>query len=293
MKKILTLTILVIISLMNITMRPVYNTTEIHPEDNYSESSVFEGHQPHFTHNPPAGGWNGKLTFEFTRHFHCNYQGGTIDENENREQKIELRLSVEDIVFGKSPVARIVNPSGSGTIDIEYSYRKQEKRKGYYKLETADAGNSLPVSEKCLAVMLIQKKMSESPEAMMKRFEQLAQTNPMQLANEVHSMNKPDDKNGFGIDVVIEITGSWPTTVTSRTVVRSDDENKDDSRSEERDIALPMAVKLNGTISMNSDGSGTIIATYTGSEDTPNGKPSSTGCPPYTNIITCTLTLSK
>ena len=47
---------------------------------------------------PNNSAWNGKLTYKFTTQFDCTH-GNTINEIENREQFVELLLSIEKIEF--------------------------------------------------------------------------------------------------------------------------------------------------------------------------------------------------
>ena len=82
--------------------------------------------------------------------------------------------------------------------------------------------------------------------------------------------------------------------VKRETIVKSKYEDKNDSRTEEMPFLFkPMEIKLNGTMNLSTDGTGTINAFFSGPEDLPNGKPSSFGCPPIKGYVDCKLTLVK
>lgn len=296
MKKSAIFTSLLIISCMNITMQVSDDINEMMPINNFSDGAIHEVSQPDCTDNtsPVAGVWNGTLKIEYTNQFDCTYNDGTIHETENREQNISLNLKVEEIDFGKGMVARISGITANGNIDVKYSLRQEETRKEYHKLKTINCDDSFSATEECLGGLIIQKKIGNDPKAIQEKMQKLILEGDLnKIVQEVESMNKQDQGGGLEIEVLIQLLAPGSSDVTIREFISSDQERKDNTWSEKMTIALPLQVHLKGNMSTGKDGSGTIVASFAGKEDLPNGKPSSFGCPPVKNLQNCTLTLSK
>ncbi|HOP58936.1 MAG TPA: hypothetical protein PLR52_05905, partial [Bacteroidales bacterium] len=68
MKKLAIFTSLLIISCMNITMRPSSDTPKMSYTENFSDGGIHEVSQPDCTDNtsPVAGVWNGTIKIEYT-----------------------------------------------------------------------------------------------------------------------------------------------------------------------------------------------------------------------------------
>ncbi|MBN2862192.1 MAG: hypothetical protein JXN62_03455 [Bacteroidales bacterium] len=296
MKKIAVFTTLLIISFMNLKMRMADDTAKLKGEISSSEKSISPGNYPSCIPNPSQseGGWNGTLNLEYTTQFDCTYNDGTIHETENLAQNLSLNLTVDVIDFGKGMVARIIGVTANGSIDVKYSLRHEETRKEYHKLKTIDCDDSFSATEECLGGLIIQKKIGNDPKAIQEKMQKIIQEGDLnKIVKEVESMNKQDQGGGLEIEVVIQLFAPGTSDVTIREFISSDQEKKDNTWSEKMTIAIPLQVHLEGSMSTGEDGSGTIVASFTGKEDLPNGKPSSFGCPPIISIKNCTLTLSK
>lgn len=296
MKKILTLTILVAISLLNLNMRTLNDTSDANVKYKSYEKCVPVNNYSFCTHNSvlKEGGWNGTLNLELTTQVDCTYRDGTIHETESRQQNINLNLSADNIDFGKGMVAKISNLKNNGGVDVKYTFKQEEKRKEYFRLKTMDSDDSFPVNDDCLVGMIIQKKMGNNPQAIQEKLQDLMQkADYNKIMEEVESINKQDKGEGLEIEVVIQTVAPWLVNTTITEVIRSSHEKKDNTYSEDIMLAVPLQVHLKGSMSTGKDGSGTLVASFTGKEDTPNGKPSSFGCPPVISIKKCTLTLTR
>ncbi len=272
----------------------VYNSCDILPVDKTPLRNTKPDRQiAALQLNGLSSAWNGKLTYQLRHEFKCTH-GNTVNETKNREQFVEMLLSIEKIDFGGSPTARIKNVKGSGNITIRYSFRREETRKEYYGLKTTNADNTFTVNETNLTGMIIQKKMSEDPAAMKKRYEELSKSDPGKLMEEIKSMYKGKNEDEFPVEIVLTVNGLFPIIAKSETIVKSKYKDTNDSRADESPfLFIPMQVKLSGRASFNDDGTGTINASYTAPEDLSNGMPSSFGCPPIKGFVDCKLTLSK
>lgn len=131
MKKILTLTILVVISLINITMRPANDIHEINPEDKYSESCVPGGNKSVFTHNPaPAtGGWTGTINLEITERLQCNAEEQTselsrreVRADDENIYKAKLTIGMDDFDLLLQPAIPANNLLNKVSGQMDYSY---------------------------------------------------------------------------------------------------------------------------------------------------------------------------
>lgn len=281
---------------MNFNMRMSDDTAKIKAENSSSEIYVSPGDHPSYIPNPAlsAGRWNGTLNLEYTTQFDCIYNDGTIHETENRAQNVSLNITADEIDFGKGMVARISNLSGKGSVDVRITYRQEEKRKEYFRLKTIDSDDSFSANDDCLVGMVIQKKTGNDPKALQEKMQKLIQEGDLnKIVQEVESMNKQDQGGGLEIEVVIQLAAPWTSNVTIREYISSYQEQKDNTWSEEMTIAIPLQVHLKGSMSTGEDGSGSIVASFAGREDLPNGKPSSFGCPPIISLKNCTLTLSR
>ena len=301
-KRLLTLTCLLAITSTGLITRSSVESVEI------GSRQAFPPPIPLVTKDTTAGsvglsesGWNGKLSFQFSRQFACTYHGGTqndvgtISQTEELIQNLNMQVSADRIELLGGLIAKIEKLSYSGTIDIKFSFKREEERKEYYKLREDAANNTFSLSEESLAfTMIIQKIMSEDPEAMQKRLEELARTDPTKLAQEVEAMGKKGEKGDIPIEILITIAGAWPSNVSSTLVVNSRYNTQNETSTDERNVSVPMRVRLTGTMNIKPDGTGSIMADFSGPpEQTSNGMPESFGCPPFTNITTCHLTLTS
>jgi len=269
----------------------VYNSCEILPPDRAplrttNPDKQIASHVLRIKHND----WSGNLSFHWSTTFECTYNGTEI---EKREQNIELSLSIESIEFPGIPNAKIKNVQGTGNIVVSYLYKHESQGGENYSLSRVNGNNNCPVSEKCLATMLIQKKMSEDPKAMRKRIEELATTDPLTLKKEIQAMYNLDDKNEIPIEILITTGATCIGALNVESISKSKDGTKSYSKTEETNLARPITVLLSGTMKLNSDGTGTINASNVGTEETPNGTISDFNCPPIIIKTNCHLNLEK
>ncbi|MCK5538469.1 MAG: hypothetical protein KAI79_16705 [Bacteroidales bacterium] len=238
--------------------------------------------------------WKGTLVFEGSKRFMCKYHaGGQIEENEYTEQKGNLDFAIDQISFiGMSPIAKIGKANGSGSIDITYDSNYERIDKDLYESKRVNAKENFPLTAKNL-VLLIQKKITGDPKQMIKRIQELAKTDPAKATQELQKMYKVEDESTFDVELLIQIVGHWSGNYNHLYKLESKNENKNESRTVEQLIGAPIAVKVTGTMKVNKDGTATIKASYSGSENLPNGKIASFGCPPMTSLTKFELTLNK
>jgi hypothetical protein len=274
----------------------VYNSCEINQEGGETSMTTTQPRDPIMTKELRIKHylWTGKLSIQYLIEWECNYEttGFKDFESERREEKLDLDLAVDDIEFPGIPVALISSISGTGFLSLNFDTESEEQRKDFYELTSINANASCRATGANLVSLLIQKKPSKDPATTKKRMEELAVSDPMKMLEELKGLTSSDDE-GFDIDVVITAGGDCAGNMSYHTIIRSEDDNKDDSWTEEGDLtsSFPM-LKLSGKMKINPDGSGSVNASFTAEEEY-QGKYPSPRCPPGRIFTRCYLSLVK
>jgi hypothetical protein len=231
---------------------------------------------------PDKYAWTGKLTMQLEEEFECTYSSGQVHQMETRKQMMELLLAAEKIEIANLPVARIINMKSSGSMDVKYHYLREESKPDYNKVQINRGEDNCPIKlDEGLATIMIQRKMTQDPKELEQKLEALSQDGDMEgLMKMMQEITNPDPANGMEVEVLVSASGPCLGTLFTEITEQSKYKNEHHTSSVEMMLALPFQLKLNGMMTVTPDGAGSIVATFEEGEDTPNGMPSSFGCPP-------------